>query len=59
MAVHHGFGNLATNPGARLRGIKTLCEKAELPEIYQFVLSPKTGSERLEHFWLCGDVRRP
>jgi len=24
-------------------------------KIYQFVLSPKTGSKRLEHFWLCGD----
>ena len=23
-------------------------------KIYQFVLSPKTGSKRLEHFWLCG-----
>jgi hypothetical protein len=24
-------------------------------KIYQFVLSPKTGSTRLEHFWLCGE----
>src|ERR1700723_4471745 len=24
-------------------------------KIYQFVLSPKTGSKRLEHFWLCGE----
>jgi len=24
-------------------------------KIYQFVLSPKTGSRRLEHFWLCGE----
>jgi hypothetical protein len=24
-------------------------------KIYQFVLSPKRGSKRLEHFWLCGE----
>ena len=24
-------------------------------KIYQFVLSPRTGSKRLEHFWLCGE----
>jgi hypothetical protein len=24
-------------------------------KIYQFVLSPKTCSKRLEHFWLCGE----
>ena len=24
-------------------------------KIYQFVLSPKTGGKRLEHFWLCGE----
>jgi len=23
-------------------------------KIYQFVLSSKTGSKRMEHFWLCG-----
>jgi hypothetical protein len=23
--------------------------------VYQFVLSTKTGSKRLERFWLCGD----
>src|SRR5580704_19358209 len=26
--------------------------------IYQFVLSTKTGSKRLEHFWLCGDCSK-
>jgi len=24
-------------------------------KIYRFVLSPKTGSTRLEHFWLSGE----
>lgn len=24
-------------------------------KIYQFVLSTKAGSKRLEHFWLCGE----
>ncbi len=24
-------------------------------KIYQFVLSAKAGSKRLEHFWLCGE----
>jgi hypothetical protein len=24
-------------------------------KLYQFVLSPKTGGKRLEHFWLCGE----
>ena len=27
-------------------------------KIYQFVLSPETGSKRLENLWLCG-VPRP
>jgi hypothetical protein len=27
-------------------------------KIYQFVLSTKTGSKRLEHFWLCGDCSK-
>ena len=27
-------------------------------KIYQFVLSPKTGSRRLEHFWLCGECSK-
>jgi hypothetical protein len=27
-------------------------------KIYQFVLSPKTGSKRLEHFWLCGEFSK-
>jgi hypothetical protein len=27
-------------------------------EVYQFVLSTKTGSKRLEHFWLCGDCSK-
>jgi len=27
-------------------------------KIYQFVLSPKTGSKRLEHFWLCGECSK-
>jgi hypothetical protein len=27
-------------------------------KIYHFVLSPKTGSKRLEHFWLCGDCSK-
>jgi hypothetical protein len=26
--------------------------------IYQFVFSTKTGSRRLEHFWLCGDCSK-
>jgi hypothetical protein len=27
-------------------------------KIYQFVLSSKTGSKRLEHFWLCGECSK-
>jgi len=27
-------------------------------KIYQFVLSPKTCSKRLEHFWLCGECSK-
>ena len=27
-------------------------------KIYQFVLSAKVGSERLEHFWLCGECSK-
>jgi len=27
-------------------------------KIYQFVLSPKTGSKRLDHFWLCGECSK-
>jgi len=27
-------------------------------KIYQFVLSAKTGSKRLEHFWLCGECSK-
>jgi hypothetical protein len=27
-------------------------------QIYQFVLSAKTGSKRLEHFWLCGECSK-
>jgi hypothetical protein len=27
-------------------------------KIYQFVLSPKTGGKRLEHFWLCGECSK-
>jgi len=27
-------------------------------KIYQFVLSPETGSKRLEHFWLCGECSK-
>jgi len=27
-------------------------------KIYQFVLSPKTSSKRLEHFWLCGECSK-
>jgi hypothetical protein len=27
-------------------------------KIYQFVLSPKTGSKRLEYFWLCGECSK-
>jgi len=27
-------------------------------KIYQFALSPKTGSRRLEHFWLCGQCSK-
>jgi hypothetical protein len=27
-------------------------------KIYQFVLSPKIGSKRLEHFWLCGECSK-
>jgi hypothetical protein len=27
-------------------------------KIYQFVLSTKTGSKRLEHFWLCGECSK-
>jgi hypothetical protein len=27
-------------------------------KIYQFVLSPKTGSRRLEHFWLYGECSK-
>ncbi len=27
-------------------------------KIYQFVLSRKTDSKRLEHFWLCGECSK-
>ena len=27
-------------------------------KIYQFVLSAKVGSKRLEHFWLCGECSK-
>jgi hypothetical protein len=27
-------------------------------KIYQFVLTPKTGNKRLEHFWLCGECSK-
>ena len=27
-------------------------------KIYQFVLSTKAGSKRLEHFWLCGECSK-
>jgi len=27
-------------------------------KIYQFVLSLKTGSKRLENFWLCGECSK-
>jgi hypothetical protein len=27
-------------------------------KVYQFVLSTKTGMERLEHFWLCGECSK-
>ena len=27
-------------------------------KIYQFVLHTKTGSKRLEHFWLCGECSK-
>ncbi len=25
---------------------------------YEFLLSPKTGSRRLEHFWICGECSK-
>jgi len=27
-------------------------------KVYRFVLSTKTGSKRLEHFWLCGECSK-
>jgi hypothetical protein len=27
-------------------------------KIYQFVLSTRAGSKRLEHFWLCGECSK-
>jgi hypothetical protein len=41
------------NPGCR-RELRYLRDG----KIYQFVVSPKTGGRRLEHFWLCGECSK-
>jgi len=57
LASKRGIGNVmvshCANPDCR-RELHYLREG----KIYQFILSPKTGSKRLEHFWLCGECSK-